>query len=290
MTFKRDFQRVLELLVCPDCHGELSHSSGAVHCIGCGKEFQVFGGAGIEILPSEKVHRTGTSFVAKRSIEVYERLFEEAIGPNTNPAPWGLVYPQSYERKLAKHKYLVDKLIPESISNFCDISAGSGRFSWDVAKRFELAVLCDLSVDSVIYLTQKATQERVNNVFVLRCDYLRPPFREGVFDVVQCNDTLIYGPGHEMGLLRSMNNALRRGGHAIVDIAYKYHRAFWHKPYTYGYSRREMMQMLYETGFEVKRLVPLYHELSGDLEELKTRSKILRAVLPPTRYIFDVIK
>jgi hypothetical protein len=75
-----------------------------------------------------------------------------------------------------------------------------------------------------------------------------------------------------------------------LDFSYKYHRGFWHKPYTYAYTKKEMIQMLKDTGFIIEEVVPLFYELSRDLEENDWLSFFIKKILPPTRYIFMVKK
>lgn len=287
---KREIDHLLQFLVCPDCKGELENRLENARCTSCGRVFEIFRNTLINILPSKKFVREGKSFVEKRSIEVYDKLFDEPMIWKDDPEPWGLVFPESYRNKLNKHKYMVSKLVPESAGYFCDISTGSGRFSWETAKRSKMAVLCDLSVDWAAYLSQRALSEGLNNIFAVRCDYLQSPFKENVFDLALCNDTLIYGPPHETKLLSSIHSLLKKGGKAVIDISYIYHRGFWHRPYTHAYTLTEMKRMLKDTGFSVKECLPLYYELSKDLEESALSSKLIKLILPPTRYAFGLVK
>lgn len=81
---------------------------------------------------------------------------------------------------------------------------------------------------------------------------------------------------------------LRKDGVSILDFSNKYHGGFWHKPYTFGYAIVDMIMMLEATGFKIEKIVPLYYELSRDLEERRILSKLIKLILPPTRYVFRV--
>jgi len=281
---------IVQLLVCPDCRLELKKIGNTVQCMYCGRVFNLFHNICINLLASKKSVREGKTELEKKSIEIYNKLFDEPFTWKENPQPWGLNIPVNYQKKLNKHKYIVYKLIPESIGYFCDISAGSGRFSWEIAKKSKLSVLCDLQIDSVVYLSKKIINEGLNNIFVIRCDYMQYPFKENIFDLVICNDTLIYGYEHEIKLLHSIYTILKPGGKCILDFSYKYHKGFWHKPYTYAYTKKEMIQMLKDTGFIIEEIVPLFYELSRDLEENDWLSFFIKKILPPTRCIFMVKK
>ncbi|HPP06149.1 MAG TPA: class I SAM-dependent methyltransferase [Syntrophorhabdaceae bacterium] len=169
------------------------------------------------------------------------------------------------------------------------MSAGSGRFSYDLIKKANMVVFCDIAVDSAVYLSRKILQQK-SNALVFRCDYMSPPFKDKVFDLCICNDTLIYGYEHEMALLLSIHKILKDGGVAVLDFSNIYHRGFWHKPYTIAYSKREMIKMLKMVGFIIDSYKPIYYELGWDLDETSIYSKLLKTILPPTRYIFKVIK
>lgn len=286
----RNIDFLLRFLICPDCSSELQKRVDYAQCLSCGRMYEIFNNNLINILPSHKFKREGGSYVERRSIEIYNRLFKEPWTMKEDPLPWGLNIPANYKKKLNKHKYLINKLVPDKMKFFCDISAGSGRFSWEIARMSDMAVLCDLSVDAAIYLSRKAINEKLNNIFILRCDYFQPPFKQNNFDFALCNDTLIYGLTHEARLLSSIYSLLKIKGKAVLDIPYKYHRGFWHKPYTFAYSKKEMENMLEGAGFYINNYLPLYHELSYDLEELRFSSKLLKLMLPPTRYIYTVVK
>lgn len=277
-------------LRCPDCKSDVERLNCVLHCKGCGREYQIYDEICINMLPSSKFNRSGGTELERRSIEVYNRLFDEPFIEKKDPKPWGLEVSERYLPKLYKHKYMVNKLLPSKLGIFIDVSAGSGRFSFELSSRSEICVLCDISVDSVFYLTRKAKNEGRKNILIVRADYTSPPFKENTFDTCLCTDTLTYGPEHERKLLSSIYEIIRKDGIAIVDFANKYHRGFWHKPYTYGYAKKDMIKMLESQGFKIGRVIPLYYELSKDLEEKRILSKLLKLILPPTRYIFEVVK
>lgn len=285
-----DINDIIPLLVCPDCRGEIQKNRSNIQCLSCGRYFEKFYNNCVNLLPSQRSVWRGETEIEKKSIYIYNKLFDEPFIWKENPTPWGLNIPVNYQKKLHKHRYMLYKLMPESIENFCDISAGSGRFSLEIAKRTKLSILCDLSVDSAVYLSKQIINEGLNNIFVIRCDYLQPPFKKNIFDLVLCNDTLIYGYEHEMKLLSSIYFISKVGGQCILDFSYKYHRGFWHKPYTFAYSKKNMIKMLESAKFKILDIVPLYYELANDLEEKRLISTVLKYFLPPTRYLFKCVK
>ncbi len=64
----------------------------------------------------------------------------------------------------------------------------------------------------------------------------------------------------------------------------------FHKPYTYAYSLKMMKKMLEDRVITKQKYIPLYYEISKDIEEVKLYSRLLKLILPPTGYIFKVTK
>jgi len=280
----------IDSLCCPDCKANIEIDGENLICMDCKRTFRVYYGICADMLPSKKSRRSAKTELERKSFTVYNKLFDEPFTWKDNPSPWGLAVPKNYINKLQKHKHMVYSLIPNRINRFIDISAGSGRFSIELANRSEVCFLCDISVDSAIYLTGLVLKEKIENVLVVRCDYTSLPFKSDVFDFCLCNDTLIYGPDHEKNVLLSIYEISKKGGSCVLDFSNKYHRGFWHKPYTYGYSKRQMIDMLLNTGFKIDVCLPLYYEFAHDIEEKKFITKLINLVVPPTRYVFRVVK
>lgn len=278
------------IFCCPDCRNDLVKSRNALQCDHCNRAFAIYDDICLDILPSTTSVRHCTSELEEKSFETYSRLFNEPFTWKANPIPWGLNVPDTYKYKLLKHRHKVHSCVPEAIGLLCDISTGSGRFSWEVTGRANASILCDLSVDSVVFLSKRVRQENKQNVLIVRCDYLRHPFKANVIDCLLCNDTLIYGYEHEQRLLKNINEVLKKEGVAILDFSNKFHRGFWHKPYTVGYSRNEMKKMLMRNGFLTHKCMPVYNELREDLNNDSVASRILKMLLPPTRFVCRAVK
>lgn len=280
----------LEHFSCPDCGSDVMKHESDLLCIECNRCFKVYNGICVDFIPKNKTVRKCETDLEERAFKVYGKLFDETFAWKENPKPWGLEVPQYYLKKLKKHKYQIGKLIPHKITKCVDVSTGSGRFSWDLAEKADMCVFCDISVDSVVYLTKRALAEKKSNVIIVRADYASPPFKTEVFDLCLCQDTLIYGYSHETNLLQTLHKITLKNGCAIIDFSNKYHHGFWHKPYTYRYSRKQMNNILQNSGFQIEECLPLYYELSNDLDEVNITSKIAKLVLPPTRYIYKIVK
>ncbi len=51
-----------------------------------------------------------------------------------------------------------------------------------------------------------------------------------------------------------------------------------------------MLKMLIDAGFKIDEVLPLYYEFTDDLYEKSLITKLAKIILPPTRYLFRVIK
>lgn len=281
----------INLLCCPDCSGELQKEANSLACRECRRVYKVYEGICVDFIPKQKFCRAPENPFEEEKIVWYNKLFDEPFVWKENPLPWGLEVPLTYQKKVIKHKHVFYKTLPEKVNAFLDISTGSGRFSYDLAARADLCIFSDISVDSVVYVSKKALYEGKKNVLVFRIDYMFPPFKEGIINTCICNDTLVFGRRHEKELLSTIYKVLTpKGGIAAVDFANKYHHGFWHKPYTYGYSKNQMIQMLKDAGFGIETCIPLYYELSKELDEKGIWPMVVKTIVPPTRYIFKAIK
>jgi len=183
---------------------------------------------------------------------------------------------------------LLGKLSPDGTpSILCDLTGGSGHYTLALANQYDHVFHCDLDPASLFYTAKKAEAAGLRNMTFLRVDYMQPPFRRSIGDLL-CLDTLIRGPEHELRLLRSIRGILRPGGSAVVDF-----HNWWHNPL----RRLGLLKENFRNGksygvLEVKRLLNAagytgYHYASYRQEIARSRhaSRLLRMV-PPTRLMF----
>ncbi len=241
----------------------------------------------MELLPSEVTSLARTTAREEKNFSWYKNLFEQPFAWNPLARPWGY-FPDllpKHQQRVRKQGDIVKKNLPDRLGVFCDISAGNGNYAFELAARAEFMLLCDLTVNNLNYLHGQILDKKLPNALLCRTDYLRFPVREHSLDTILCTDTLIYGKEHELRLLKSIYSSLKIGGIALVNFSNRRHQlSIFHKPYSIGYSQPQIEKMLRSTGIKEFQFIPYYQELSTDLEEKKLKVKLIKTIIPPTRF------
>jgi len=280
-----------ELLVCPDDRGDLTVVENHLTCGRCHRSFKVWAPNLVEVLPLHKTVRVGQSRLERRNIGRYEKIFDEKFTWEIAEPPWGLMesLPLRAHGRVLKQLNLIKRVLPDKLGIFCDVSAGSGRYDFELLDRCTTAVYSDLRVADVVHLYRETTHRAASNVLIVRCDYWSSPYRGEIFDTVLCNDTLIYGLEHERRLLETIYGSLKNGGTALVDFHNRMHSGIWHAPYEIGYTIREIKRLLNSVGIDRYELFSYYQEewISDGASYFKN---LLTSMVPPTRYFVKIVK
>ena len=250
----------------------------------------------MEILPSQATYLPKGS-VAERYVKAYLEEFERPLELLQEKTAWGA--PEKMSVKWAKRRRRqACEVLPflrgddnRAASLLCDLSGGAGYYTLEYAKVFQLVLHCDLSVDSLTYVRQKALRFGLQNIFFLRVDYLHPPFRRSI-DQLICLDTLCRGQEHEKVLLEKILESLAPGGSAVVDF-----HNWWHNPLrrtgimrqnfadNSSYSRIEAERILQRSG--VREFA--YQPFCQEFDPLTPTGRILSRIVPATRFMYRIV-
>jgi SAM-dependent methyltransferase len=284
----RTIQRILDYLCCPDDRSKLHAQDELVVCSKCGRQFNVTRGSTVDILPYAPTQLLRTR--NRAYVEAYLNLFNKPLSSGENGVPWGADEKSTSawaEKRMRQVRHVLPIVLRNRGKTLCDLSVGAGRYTLEYAKYFDLVVQCDLSPESVSYVSRKAEVLGLSNVVSLRTDYLQLPFDRSL-DVVLCLDSLEGGEEHEHLLLHSIQSSLAPGGIAIIDF-----HNWWHNPFrrlgllkqnlkNQSYSRRKAEAMLRNVGICRFEYVPFVQEVSDD----RTNKSFALKLLPATRLIY----
>jgi SAM-dependent methyltransferase len=292
-----DPAEIARYLSCPDDGAAIAPSSNGLRCSHCGRQFLFQGLNPLEMLPSEPTPISPSEMPAWYR-DAYVRAFSQAWERDSDALPFGA--PESLspkgvrlrQRQVAEIFGALRDGYGDADGVFCDLSAGAGHTTFAAAQHSRLVFHCDLSSAAVRYAYAKATQMGLENMVIVRADYLRPPFRNCI-QRLTCLDTLIRGPWHDLRLLANIHQALSPGGRAVVDF-----HNWWHNPLrrlgllrqNFGenrsYSRREVLQLLGKAGIHEFRV-------GGFVPEVGLRRwplTALEGLLPATRIVVRMTK
>lgn len=282
-----------QFLACPDDGGALIPDGASWHCESCGRAFHAARPSVIDMLPRQPVH-AGDDAENGNYWTHYQSMFGQRMLGAEATLPWGAPERLSDTDMAHKRNHVaaVRKLLAKpsrgnTPSILCDLTGGSGHYTLALAGQYDHVFHCDLDPASLLYTAQKAESSGLRNMTFLRVDYLQPPFRGSIGDLL-CLDTLIRGPEHELRLLRSIRGVLRPGGRAVVDF-----HNWWHNPL----RRLGLLKENFRDGksynvLEAKRLLEAagytdydYASFRQEIARSRPASTLLR-IIPPTRLMF----
>jgi len=168
-------------LFCPDDGHPLEYKGDYLNCLMCGREFPVFGGDIIELLPKEPTVIKGT--VDQTYIRDYLNEFKRPFQWNKYALAWGAPEQRPLawvEKRRRQVRWALSLILAQKEADkrvFCDLSAGAAYYTLEYSRYFWQVLHCDLSVNSLNYACFKARSLGIRNVVFLRIDYLNPPFR-----------------------------------------------------------------------------------------------------------------
>jgi SAM-dependent methyltransferase len=287
-----DLAEIARYLSCPDERAPLEPDSGGLRCLRCSRIFPFQKPNLLEMLPAKPV-AISTSEVPSGYESAYMQAYSRVWESSDDAVPWGASEMSSAKtvKRRERHTEEVFRLLHEAPGDadgvFCDLSASAGHTTFAAARHSRLVFHCDLSVTAVQYASAKATRMGLENMVIVRADYLRPPFLNSIQQLT-CLDSLIRGPWHDVRLLANIRQALVPGGSAVVDF-----HNWWHNPLrrlgllrqNFGenrsYTRNGVLHLLRQAGID-DFVVSTFIQEAGP----QSRSaRVLRRLLPATRFL-----
>lgn len=210
-----DLNDIINLLCCPDDNAKLLIKDGSsLGCSKCARHFRVNGNV-IDLQPSSKADIDKENEVSAKYHQLYQNLVDTgSLGKDRTP--FGLV---SRSVSLGFFKETASHLRKRIARDFivCDVGAGSGDYSVELAKNCRVMFHCDLDVSAIAVAQKSAQLQEINNIFFLRCDYFHLPFLPRVLDFVYTIDVLEHGAKHDKHLLGEMVRVSKSGGYVAFD-------------------------------------------------------------------------
>ncbi len=258
-------QKLLDLLACPRCGGELGHGKYSLNCFSCGTSYEVRGG--IPVLMPE-------------GIDIEHLAEEEKLGEIMTDEPASAKDTRSEEQwELSKIEYW----------DFVRERVGTGKTIANIGCGVDTGFL-ELAADNTVVafdlmcpLLEKLRDGHGSALNVAGAVHALP-FRNAAFDAICCIDLIHHEPDRLAAIFASFARILRPDGILFLEdinawgllqfwkskmMPRRLHGALrdgWHRmkrskhrpaPYEFPTDVFKSMQMLSKSGFEDVEAVPL---------------------------------
>ena len=242
-------QEVSSILICPDDFSDLNFNQDFCICPKCNRIF-VMKENFIELKP----HGNKQKIDENNYKEYYENLLK--IGKDEKIGTFGLIS-RSVSSGFVKEtlSHIKEHIKKDMI--VCDIGAGSGDYSIDLAKNCKYILHCDLDLEGIKIAQNKAKTEHLKNIIFLCCDYLKLPLKSDKLDLVYSIDILERGKKHEENLLREIFRIVKNQGLAIVDFHSKERKKVTQVENSeiVAYSKEEIVLLIKKFNFKLEKIL-----------------------------------
>lgn len=265
-------------------HSPLENCLDSFRCSRCQKDYPILGNNFVELLTDDPLNSSENE---SEYWEEYRIEFAREFTWVKDAVAWGRrdTVSKSWSKKRRRQVEYAKSILKDT-PVVCDVSAGSGSYTFELAKKYPLVIHCDLSIENLNDVYRRKEQAGIENLILIRCDYFQLPFHNSL-DQLICLDTLIRGYQHETRLLISLYNALSYRGKALIDF-----HNWWHNPLrrlglmsqNFGsnksYTRKSSRSLISQTGIKKWEYFPFYQEFGSKI------SPLLNNIVPETRLMY----
>lgn len=202
------------MLRCPDDGFSLVVDNRFLSCTKCARQFQVDGNF-MDLRPSSALDIDKHDDVGAK----YDLLYQNLVNAGSlgrDRSPFGLasksVSPGFFKETAS---FLWKRIGSDYI--VCDVGAGSGDYSVNLASNCKIMLHCDLDREGMALARKNAESRGLENIFFVCCDYFFLPFVDQALDFVYTVDVLERGAKHDRSLLGEMIRITKKGGNVCFD-------------------------------------------------------------------------
>lgn len=183
-------------------------------CTSCARKFGIEGNL-IDLRPRSVVQISKQNEVAIEYDEIYQNLVNSgSLGKDR--APFGLISKSVSPGFFKETISFLRKRISKDLV-VCDVGAGSGDYSVELARSCKFMFHCDLDLEGISLAQKNAEEKGLDNILFLRCNYFRLPFLPHVLDLAYTIDVLERGEEHDKVLLQEIVHVLKNDGLLCFD-------------------------------------------------------------------------
>jgi SAM-dependent methyltransferase len=200
---------LIELLCCPHCGGKLRDERALFRCLACSQTYPVTNEIPQLFEPSQL--REGNLDVT----EIVKEFYEETPFPNYDDLDSRDSLQVKARRGIFAH--LLDQQLPPN-ELVLEAGCGTGQLSNFLGMHWQRRVIgADMCMNSLRLAKGFRNKFDIINADFLQINLFRPPFADGMFDVIISNGVLHHTADPATGF-RSLATKLKPGGFFIVGL------------------------------------------------------------------------
>lgn len=242
----------VSILSCPDDGSSLNLQKDALICNSCNRKFIIKENF-IDLRPRERLLLNEKGVVESAYDSYYDTLMQNGdpgkfgtFGLISNSVPPGFVNETiSHLQKYVRTEQIV-----------CDIGAGSGDYSVEMARKCKIIFHCDLDMSGITLAQEKAKDIGITNIFFLMCDYFRLPFKQRTIDFAYTIDIIERGSKHDRQLLSEIVRIIKKESLVAFDCHSKERSSLTRiNPQTIStYSKTEILDFTKEFSLRIMNI------------------------------------
>lgn len=261
-------RKILEILACPKCHGELDLTTGdqgevadgRLDCAGCGAAYPIING----IPRFVEMDNYASSFGYQWNLFRKEQIDSHNGTTLSADRFWTET---GWSREELAGKWVLDA------------GCGAGRFL-DVASRTEGEIV-GIDISSAIDAAKENLRGR-DNIHFIQASIYTLPFREATFDYCYCLGVIQHTPDTAESL-RAISRTVKPGGKIAVTI---YPRKPWTKLYSKYWIRPLTKRLRKETLLRlIKGVMPLAFPVTNILFRIPMLGRAFSFAIPIANYV-----
>ena len=263
-----ELQRLLPLLVCPDCRGALAHQGKTFRCHACAAEFPITEGIPVFARFGSAEKWAGVKPV--ETSESYQQNYQEL----KEAAKYNEMYSQSWSKRWITRREggLLQSLLANQphCATLLDLPSGGGRLSPQIARYTDLLIDADIALGQVKYGMEFGRVPTPQAWMTASAFHI--PFKDDSLDGVVCVrlNHHLPTPEERERLVRELLRVARKfvvmtffDYHSLKNIGRRLRRPFDKKPPKLTMTVERVRELAHEGGADLVQYPTLAHLSSG---------------------------
>jgi ubiquinone/menaquinone biosynthesis C-methylase UbiE len=242
-----NIEDVLSYLACPDDGESLILDKSKLICCKCSRDFQIEKNI-LNLTPKSRFT------LPQNQNKNYEKYYENLRTSKSVNSGWGTIV-NAVSIGFVKETLEKIKKFVNSDSIVCDIGAGSGDYSTSIALKAKIIFHCDLDEGGIQSAQKKSLELDLKNIFFIKCDYFKLPFKNNKIDLIFGIDVIERGMEYDQALIKEFYRINSKNGKILFDCHANERLKLTHRKSTLKlYFKEEILNFLNNNSFSMTEI------------------------------------